>query len=174
MINWKAHVFLLFLPLLLGNVLNMILVKKNGASFLAIPLSIDLFGTNKTWRGFVFLPLVCAFIAFVNSCLLGCFTYSHAYDILVGAGLGLAYLISELPNSYVKRKLGIKQGELSAQYKYVQFFVDKADSIVGVLLFYYFATAIPFSDVFYLFFISLSIHIGVSLLLVRLKIKQSF
>ena len=152
----------------------MILVKRDEWSLLSVPLSSKLFGDNKTWRGFIILPALSSMIALNTSVIFGYFVHSHLYDFLIGLGLGLSYLLSELPNSYFKRRLGIKQGEHSSKFKYLQFFIDKADSIIGILLFYYFVTNTPFIEICYLFVIAIFIHFIVSALLVFLKIKQSF
>ena len=49
----------------------------------------------------------------------------------VGASLGLAYIVAELPNSFVKRRLGIAPGQ---EASVLQRFIDEADSVIGVTL----------------------------------------
>ncbi|MCB0653898.1 MAG: CDP-archaeol synthase [Saprospiraceae bacterium] len=169
----KLHIFLLFLPMITGNVLHMIIVRKNLLPGLAIPVSQPLFGRNKTLRGFLVLPILSGVLALLSSLAFGPLLQSHLEDFLTGAGMGVVYLLSELPNSYIKRKLGIANGEHSQRYKLVQIFFDKADSLIGILLFYWLVTPVPWTTIFGLFFISFGIHLSISYLLVRLKIKQS-
>lgn len=164
---------MLFVPLILANVLHMIIVKKNIFEQLNIPLSIALFGENKTIRGFIVVPLIAGIIALLNSSLFGPLGFSNLTAFGVGFGLGLAYMIFELPNSYIKRRLGIKNGEKSEKYKYLQLFIDKIDSLIGIFLFYYIIMVISINDILVLFLASFLIHISISYLLVLLKIKKS-
>lgn len=159
--------------MILGNVLHMIIVRKNWLAPLAVPISPPLFGKNKTARGLVVLPLLSGTIALINSIAFGPFIDNHFGDLFVGAGLGLVYLLSELPNSFIKRKLGIANGEQSANFRMVQIFFDKADSLIGILIFYYWVAPVQWPTVVALFFISFCIHLTISHLLVLLKVKQS-
>jgi CDP-diacylglycerol--serine O-phosphatidyltransferase len=148
-------------------------VKKNYMSYLNIPISSKLFGANKTWRGFIVLPLLCGLWVV----LLAHFSepiFLQTIDLfLFGIGLGLAYMLAELPNSFIKRRLGIANGEYAKNYKWLQIFVDKADSVLVVLLFYTFVHSLDFNTFWTLFFISISLHFTISYILVALKIKKS-
>jgi hypothetical protein len=171
--NIQTHILLFFLPLIIGNVLHMVIVKKDLFSLLAIPISPKLFGNNKTVRGFVVLPLLTGFVAWVNGLVFGPLTYGHPYDFFVGAGLGMAYMIAELPNSYMKRRMGIQTGETVYKYKTIQVIIDKTDSLFGVLLFYYFAIPVSFRSIVLIFLTAIVIHFSLSYLLVVLKVKKS-
>jgi hypothetical protein len=55
--------------------------------------------------------------------------------LLVGFLLGLFYALFELPNSFLKRRLGIVPGKTIKGFKKVFFIIlDQADSIFGVAL----------------------------------------
>lgn len=168
------HIFLFFIPLILGNVFHMIIVKFNCFSEIAYPISYKMFGKNKTYRGIIVLPILTGLFALLLSYGFGPFQSSLSDDAFVGFGLGLSYILSELPNSYMKRRLGIANGDQSEKYKYLQYFTDKADSILGVLVFYFIAVGVSFNTVLILFGISMCLHIGMSQLLVLLKIKKTF
>ena len=127
------HIYLFFLPLILGNVLHMIIVNRNWFNGLAFPISKKLLGNSKTYRGIIVLPILTGLLALISSFWFGPFEMSLAYDAFVGFGLGLAYILAELPNSFVKRRLGLANGEQSKKYKYLQIFTDKSDSLIGVL-----------------------------------------
>jgi hypothetical protein len=172
--NFHIHIYLFFIPLILGNVLHMIIVKLNWFKGLAFPISKKMFGDNKTYRGIIILPILTGLLALLNSFWFGPFTMSLTYDAIVGFGLGLAYILAELPNSYIKRRLGIANGEQSKKYKYLQYFTDKADSLMGVLLFYFLATFITFQTILVLFCLGLILHVGMSQFLVLIKIKKKF
>ena len=53
---------------------------------------------------------------------------------LLGAMLGLGYCAGELPNSFVKRRLGIPAGGSAERLPWLQYAVDQADSVVGCLV----------------------------------------
>ena len=129
----KTHILPLFLPLVIGNVAHMIIVKKNYIKALSIPISSKLFGTNKTYRGFLVLPVLSGFIAYLNAIIFDSLQIANRYALFIRIGLGFAYMLFELPNSYLKRKLGIPQGTSSNKYKILQLCIDKIDSLVGVL-----------------------------------------
>jgi len=174
MSEFTVHILLYFIPLIIANVLHMIVVKNNLLGRLSIPISTQLFGKNKTLRGFVVLPVLSGFISWINSMLFGPFSHATFYDLLIGFGLGLAYMLAELPNSFIKRRLGIENGEQSKKHKYFQLLMDKCDSLFGTLLFYYLVFSIHFKSIVILFFVALIIHVSISFLLVRIKIKKSF
>jgi len=174
MSDFYIHLYLFFLPLVLGNVLHMIVVKCNWFKGFAFPISKKMFGVNKTYRGVIVLPILTGLLASLNSFWFGPFEMSFAYDAFVGFGLGLAYIVAELPNSYIKRRLGIANGAQSKKYKYIQYFTDKADSLIGVLVFYFFATVVSFEAILTLFCIGIILHIGMSQFLVLIKVKKKF
>jgi hypothetical protein len=174
MSDFYTHIYLFFLPLVLGNVLHMIVVKRNWFKSIAFPISRKIFGDTKTYRGVIVLPILTGLFALLSSYYFGSFEISIAYDAFVGFGLGLAYILAELPNSYIKRRLGIATGAQSKKYKYVQYFTDKADSLIGVLTFYFLATNFSFKTILVLFCVGLVIHVSISQLLVVIKIKKKF
>jgi hypothetical protein len=169
----KTHISLLFLPLIIGNIIHMIVVKKDYLKDLSIPISLKLFGANKTLRGFIVLPVLSGSLAYLNALVFDSSHITDSYALFLGVGLGIAYMVFELPNSYVKRKLGIAQGEYSKSHKVLQLLIDKVDSLLGVFVFYYFATSVPFITILVLFLAAFLIHISLSYLLVVLKIKKS-
>ena len=172
--DFYTHIYLFYLPLILGNILHMIIVKRNWFIGLAFPISKRMFGDNKTYRGIIALPILTGLLALLISYWVGPFKKSLTYDAFVGFGLGLAYILAELPNSYIKRRMGIVNGEQSKKYKYLQYFTDKADSLLGVLVFYFFTIDVSFETILVLFCIGIVLHLSLSQLLVLLKIKRKF
>jgi hypothetical protein len=152
----------------------MVVVKKNWLSATSIPLSVKAFGKNKTLRGFLVLPFLSGSLVAIFSQLFGPFSETHSTDILIGIGLGVVYLLSELPNSFVKRKLGIGNGEHSQKYRLLQIFADKSDSLIGMLIFYYFATPVELITVIQLFVLALGVSLAASFLLYKFKLRKSF
>lgn len=163
------HLNRLVLPLIVSNIVHMIAIKKGWLPGLARPVSVRLFGANKTWRGFILLPLL-------NGLALPLFSHDAPFpeSFALGAALGLAYMIFELPNSYVKRHIGIAPGGEASQHRYLFMLMDKTDSSLGVSLAYYLITGIGILEACALFVIGSAAHILFSLLLVSLRIKRSF
>jgi hypothetical protein len=93
---------------------------------------------------------------------------------LLGAILGFTYLLFELPNSYMKRKLGVTPGAKHQQYCYFFSWVDKSDSAFGLSLVYCLLGFVDWKMAILLYFICSVTHIISSFILVGLKIKSSF
>ncbi len=172
--NLDVHILIFFIPLIIANVVHMLIVKFNILSSIAEPISRSAFGSSKTWRGLIVLPLLTGLLSLQNNLLFGPLGVSYGYAFFVGLGLGLAYIIFELPNSYMKRRLGIATGEKSQKYKLLQYFVDKIDSLLGVFLFYYLFMTISLPDLLVLFLVAFLIHVTISYLLVLMNVKKSF
>jgi len=158
---------------IIGNVAHMFVVKKDMLPFLAKPISVAVFGKNKTFRGFVFLPLAIGTVCLLESLFFGPFSTNYLSDFLIGVGLGLAYMLAELPNSYFKRKRGIAPGEWAGKNRIYQVVIDKSDSLIGACIFYYFAMNTGINTILLLFVISFLLHISISYLLVIMKLKKS-
>jgi hypothetical protein len=170
MTNLHTHIWIVLVPLIFTSSLHMVLVKKHYLESLNIPVWKNGFGENKTWRGFLVVPLINGLF----SMMLAPALYSQSWDhFLVGYALGLCYLIAELPNSYLKRKAGIVPGGHAHSNKIFFFALDKTDSALGVTLGYYFLSDISISMAIALFLVNSITHALVALLLVRLKIKSS-
>ncbi len=193
--NLYKHIEIMLIPLILSNVLHMILVKRNVMSWLNIPIWERAFGKNKTWRGVVIIVLWNGFFSillslrirkeellqwektgvfFLNSSFFGDLSSYIGFCIL-GVLLGFMYLIFELPNSWIKRQLGIGAGEL-AETPFKRWFfmlLDKSDSAFGVVLFYGCVLKLDSQIQLSLFLISVMVHISLAWLLFKLRIKSS-
>ena len=183
------------IPLIVSNVLHMVLVKKNGLTSLCIPLNSTLFGPNKTLRGFLFVPFVNGILYLVvnwpGGWLLSGLSpeYYLQQDInigdinflnlllmqaSIGAVYGLFYMLFELPNSWIKRRMGIASGESSTSFRWFFTLLDKTDSAIGVSLFFGFLNDFNIEMMLQFFLCASSLHFGISGLLVLSKIKKSF
>lgn len=171
--DFKVHIYMFIIPGIIGNVAHMFVVKKNVFTSLAKPISPELFGANKTYRGFIFLPLAIGIVCFLGSIFRGPFSTNYFSDFLIGVGLGLAYMIAELPNSFIKRKRGIAPGESAENNRILQLLIDKTDSLFGACIFYYFAMNTGLQQILLLFFISFLLHLSISYFLVIIKLKKS-
>ncbi len=183
------------IPLIVSNVLHMVLVKKNGLTSLCIPLNSTLFGPNKTLRGFLFVPFVNGILYLVVNwpggwLLSGLSPESYLQQEInigdinflnlllmqasIGAVYGLFYMLFELPNSWIKRRMGIASGESSTRFRWFFTLLDKTDSAIGVSLFFGFLNDFNIEMMLQFFICASSLHFGISGLLVLSKIKKSF
>jgi CDP-archaeol synthase len=103
-----------FLPLLGGAFAHAPLLRFDLAPALRRPISGSLFGTHKTWRGALAMnagTLAASLgLARVPAYRRRLPEAVAAHPALVGGLLGLALWAGELPNSAVKRRLGIAPG----------------------------------------------------------------
>jgi hypothetical protein len=171
--EFRIDIYLFIIPGLIGNVAHMVIVKKDLLSFLARPVSSEIFGNNKTFRGFIFLPLAIGIVSLLDSISLGPFSHNYQSDFLIGVGLGLSYMLAELPNSFIKRRLGIAPGKTAIKFWPFQLLIDKTDSLLGACIFYFFAMKTTITEIVLLFLVSFLLHISISSLLVVMKLKKS-
>ena len=106
-----------------------------------IPASSRLFGANKIIRGFVTLPLANALSHAVASATTERYSAYGTFlvfesPIVSGAIVGLVYRLAELPNSFIKRRLGIEAGGSSQSWSgfCLQFLTDHLDSTTALVL----------------------------------------
>jgi CDP-archaeol synthase len=146
-------------PIIVTGVLHMVVVKNRWLPSLAVPLDGGrsfrgerIFGDNKTWRGVVVMVTLGAAAGALQGALLGgyCVSLSSLQDVallsptplgyalqyaVVQTLMGVGYVLGELPNSFLKRRLSIAPGKTgSSVIGKMFFFVDQADSVVVGLL----------------------------------------
>jgi len=153
MLILKMYVTLL-VPIIAG-IINSIFCKTNALSFLKKPMDFNknwkdgkrIFGDHKTWKGFfgyivlnIIISLIFSYIYKVTKTEnLNFFYINHdntfLYNLLIGFLLGLFYALFELPNSFLKRRLDIKEGKtIKGKKKILFILLDQADSVFGVAL----------------------------------------
>ncbi|MBQ9902248.1 MAG: CDP-archaeol synthase [Clostridia bacterium] len=147
--------YVTLIPVILAGVANMAWCKSGVLDGTRKPIDggknfIDgrrIFGDNKTWKGligyvlfntifFVLWGFLCKEASWES---LHFFYLGHdntvPFNLLAGTLLGLGYSLFELPNSFLKRRLGITPGKTLKGFSKVFFvFLDQADSIFGCAL----------------------------------------
>lgn len=171
MIELFTHVLIVLVPLTLTSILHMLVVKKNWLKGTRISIWRTGFGENKTWRAVIFVPYVNALFLWIISSI---FQLHLAYPLLLGFILGSSYLLFELPNSFLKRRVGIKAGGHNRDHMYLFYILDKTDSAFGVTLTYYLITSITWKMALALFLINSTTHAVIAFALVKLRIKSAF
>jgi hypothetical protein len=148
----------LFLPLLAGLSLHGFCIKYDILAFLCRPIDRGrsfrgkrIFGDNKTYRGILVVGMGTAIgfglqsllshrIASIRSIEL--FDYSFFKSVSLGLAVGVAAMVSELPNSFIKRRFEIAPGSAAKGWKGVIFYVyDQIDFLLGSWL--VLAVAVP-------------------------------
>lgn len=188
------NMYITALPVILAGILNMVFTKTKVYRKYKFPIDRNkfladgkrLFGENKTWIGFASMILFCMGIQFVWGIILklsGLDFHNELYrlhenrfpyNLLIGAFWGLAYMILELPNSFIKRRLDIEPGKTQNSTVGAAFFViDQIDSMIGVAAVIYFFSDISLMK--FLGYIALGgvTHIMVNLILYKLKVRRN-
>jgi CDP-diacylglycerol--serine O-phosphatidyltransferase len=144
------------IPVVIGGVLHMMVVKRNYLSSLVVPIQQTWFGANKTWRGMLVVPLLTALGGFCllpvewlldllfGSSLLSQFSLDQYHLAYLGLVAGIGYVLAELPNSFFKRRIGIQAGEVPEDKKYWFIALDQLDSALGVAIAYWLVLGISF------------------------------
>ncbi len=143
-----ARVAYLFFPLLGGALLSGLCAKYGWLSPLAWPIDggrlfrgKPIFGANKIYAGIVSAGVgnmlvlgiqtdVLHHVAWCRS--LELFDYGRVNGWLLGLLVGVLASLSELPNSFAKRRIDVAPGALaSGATRAIFYFMDQVDSVVG-------------------------------------------
>ena len=119
------------LPLFFGLAAHGLCIRFGALRTLARPISPRLFGANKTYRGILCVAVGTALgFVLVRPALLA--RMDTARLAFVGLGVGAAAMAAELPNSFLKRRLGIAPGSQAGGARGAAFHVlDQIDLVVG-------------------------------------------
>ena len=93
-----------------------------------------LLGDSKTFRGFLIVT-VCSGLSMLLISPFITIPLKHN-PFLCGSLLGFGYSLLELPNSFLKRRMGIREGTFARGFsKPLWSILDQTDSVIGALLF---------------------------------------
>lgn len=155
MLHKLLMMYVTLCPVIIAGVLNMIWCKSKVMKWAKVPMDFGktlsdnkrIFGDNKTWKGFfgyILLNTICALLWGAVCSKAGIeelnFFYvnnknTFLFNLLIGILLGLGYALFELPNSFLKRRLGITPGKtISGAWRAFFIVLDQADSIFGCAL----------------------------------------
>ncbi|MDE6663977.1 MAG: CDP-archaeol synthase [Lachnospiraceae bacterium] len=184
--------YITMFPVIIAGILNMMFVKTPMYKHVNRPIDGGgtlrdgkrVFGENKTWAGFfgmivfgaaaqVLWGLVCT--GFPELCrIYSRFGNTPLFNLAAGAAMGFVYVLFELPNSFVKRRLDIPSGKTARGLKGAVFFViDQVDSLFGVAG--VFAVLFPMTVWEYFAYILLGAgtHIAVNSILYATRIRKN-
>ena len=188
-------IYISLMPVIFTGILNMIFCKLPVLKKTSVPIDNRkklkdgnrIFGDNKTWKGlmgYIVFGILCTVIWGIvcgNVLYLRQHNYFYAnyangviYNLVIGFLLGLFYALFELPNSFIKRRFGIKEGKPAhGIIKWVFVFFDQADSIFGCVLILSFVY--PMTALFYFGCVLLgaATHIVINVLLYFARLRKN-
>jgi CDP-diglyceride synthetase len=172
---------------------NMVFVKAPILNSLSRPMDNGvlfrdgkrLFGDNKTWKGFFGMILLTSIWLAIAGWLSGKYPDSESLSLIsfetlrspfnvwfFGAIWGLAYVLAELPNSFVKRRVDIPPGKnVTGTQGFLFLVLDQADSVIACVIVLPLFSSITWPDAIALVVLgSLAHYLGnLGLFAVRLK-----
>ena len=186
--------YVTLMPSILAGIFNMIWCKVPILKKINVPIDHGrtlkdgkrMLGDNKTWKGFlgyivlnIFFAITWGIICHNSSLMQKNFFYvGHAntlfFNLLIGLLLGFFYALFELPNSFLKRRIGIEPGKPAQGIKKIFFIcLDQADSPFGVCLVV--AMFYPMTIGFYLLYVLVAsvTHLVFNMLLYFLKLRKN-
>lgn len=140
-------------------------------------------GDNKTYIGFLSMIIINGCVQVILGMIPSIEQWSEFYrnrvntvgfNLFVGFILGFTYMIFELPNSFIKRRLDIIPGKTDKGIKGMIFFlVDQFDSILGVILVLAIVSGISFREYVEYVLLGGFTHVVINLFLYILKIRKN-
>ena len=146
-----------------------------------------IFGDNKTWAGFFgmiaanclaqilwgLLSQISAPLGNANE-MYRYFSNTLLFNAVAGALFGFVYVLFELPNSFLKRRLDIQPGKTAQGGKGALFFViDQIDSLLGVMLLLVLLAGITPVQYFQYILLGAVTHLALNAVLYTLKIRRN-
>ena len=175
-------------PVLVAGLGQVLVLKTGLLPGLALPLDAGLewrgkpvFGPRKTWRGVIVMTTLTALTARGQAAAarrsprlraICPFDYREVNPLILGAVLGLGYCLAELPNSFVKRRLGIAPAGTAQRLARLQYFVDQADSVTGCLVALRLFYRPSWAEAGLAFGTGVALHVGVDQLMHALGVKR--
>ena len=183
------------MPVVIGGAANMVLTKTPLYRLHNSPIDGGkscsdgrrIFGDNKTWAGFFGMIVATCIAQMLWGLLSAAFEglgsrnelYRHfdntlLFNAAVGAVFGLTYVICELPNSFVKRRIGIQAGKTEHGFKGVLFFIiDQIDSLLGVVLILAILVGLTVPQYIQYIILGALTHIALNAALYALRIRKN-
>jgi hypothetical protein len=166
-------------PLFIAALANGLCLRYECLTFLKKPLDFGLLvrgrrvlGDNKTWRGAFLNVVFCIVGAWIQSRIqrgaqlptwLPLCDYGRLW-LPVGMALGLGATLGELPNSFLKRQLGIQPGKRrGGALSLFLFLYDQVDLAIGVWIFLYPVIRPSFRFILWSTALTIPLHLLISL-----------
>jgi CDP-diglyceride synthetase len=178
---------LIILPVLISGVVHSWVIKNKLWPRLFIPLDGNLsfrgrriFGDNKTIRGTLIMVFATALTTgvtyfFIPPTWLNTLSPYHRLPkaFIFGFVIGIGYILGELPNSFIKRQIGIPPGkQITGFLGNLLSITDQADSVVGVCVLLILFYKLPFNLISSILIFGTTTHIIFDIILHRAGVKN--
>jgi hypothetical protein len=141
-----------------------------------------IFGANKTWRGLMIMPPAAGVVFYIAAAWRhalpdwierGMWPLGPAQYAALGLACGLAFMLAELPNSFMKRQLGISPGlaPTSRGLAILCLVIDRIDSVLGVLVVLSFLVQMSLGTWIWALVLGAGVHGLFSIWLYRMRLK---
>jgi CDP-2,3-bis-(O-geranylgeranyl)-sn-glycerol synthase len=185
-----ACAFFIIVAFILSGGVHVVWLRCAASQRLAFPIDFGLsfggkriFGDHKMLRGFVAIVPMTGVAFFLLSSLIHLAAPAFAAQLwmlapwsyaLLGLWAGLGFMAGELPNSFVKRRLGIAPGTLPSHpsVRWICLVTDRLDSIIGMLLALSLIVSVPVLTWLYVIVAGAAIHWTFSAILFALGVKE--
>lgn len=190
-----GQMYITMLPVILAGILNMVCVKQKWFKKYAKPLDRNavlkdgkrIFGDNKTDFGIITM-IICSVITHIIwgyicsvwstgrelNQLYKVYENNICFNLALGWIMGVAYMIFELPNSFIKRRLEIPDGKtLNGVKGKIFMVVDQVDSLFGVIAVLAFVSPITIGEYFNYIILGGLTHITANWIMYKMKIRRN-
>ena len=188
------NMYITAMPIIISGILNMLFTKTKFYNNHKYPIDRNkclkdgkrILGDNKTYIGFISMIIISIAIQVIygiifnlfklnaNSELYNVYGNNLPYNLLLGFLFGFIYMLFELPNSFIKRRIDIKPGETKKSLiGYLFLVIDQIDSLIGVMLVIYIFSNISFAK--YIGYVALGgvTHLVINVILYIFKIRRN-
>lgn len=175
------EIILIIVPVLLAGLGFILVLQQRWCLFLRHPLDggrlfngLPLLGPSKTWSGPVIMTVGTMLVGVFMFGQIRGFSGTDIFYVALSYGLvGLLYSIGELPNSFIKRRLGVPAGGVSPRFVSSAVFqvVDTFDSLVACGVGYYLLLGFSLRAIFLALGLGGVIHWGTDQLMKQLRLK---
>ena len=130
-----------------------------------------IFGSHKTVRGFLAGVMIGTAVgtvqtAFLDYRIIPDFTPAFSFTIILSLMLSIGALTGDLVHSFIKRRIGIREGGSLPV-------ADQLDFVVGAILFSFLVSTPPWLTIVLIFSITLPVHVLTNFLAYLLGIKKT-
>ena len=193
--QWILSLYITMFPVILAGVFNMLLLKTPFLKSRCKPIDggknwIDgkrIFGDSKSILGFWLMTLLGGFTELFwglllqglgetkRSLLYLYFENAPGFNFLIGMLFGFLYMLFELPNSFIKRRLSVsaaEQGDRRRGLKLIFFILDQIDSMLGIMLCLGILVHLTPAQIVFAVFLGGLTHVLVNCLLILFRVRK--
>ena len=193
--QWILSLYITMFPVILEGVFNMLLLHIPFLKSHCRPIDGGknwtdgkrIFGDSKSVLGFWLMTLFGGFMELFwglllqglgetkRSLLYLYFENAPGFNFLIGMLFGFLYMLFELPNSFIKRRLSVsasEQGDRRRGLKLIFFILDQIDSMLGIMLCLGILVHLSPAQIVFAVFLGGLTHVLVNCLLILFRVRK--